>query len=286
MSQSPRRRVAVIDIGSNAVRLQIGALVEGRLMTEVFTRIPLGLGGSIFGGRARQIARRERRCLAETVLGMRHLIAGMKPCRYSAVATAALRGAANRQQVIDEVYRGSGVRIRVLSGYQEAAMIGSYIASHFPAAKAVVNADIGGGSTDCALLANGRLLAGETFALGTARADGGSAAEKERCRQWLRQYCPPPAVVTSSGGSATELQACCGAITRRHLLRWRRQISGLSVAELAHRYQMQPDRAAHIEAALDIYLLILGQGIKRIEPVRGGLSEALIWHRLCQAPRR
>lgn len=273
------RRYAVIDIGSIAVRLQIAARVEGKLLTEVFTRVPLGLGSNAYGSQRRISAATCRRLIA-TLTGMQHIIASMKPCRYRMVATAAVRNAANRAEIAEAVRAQCGAPLHVLSGREEASIIGGYAASHF-AATAVVNADVGGGSTDCAVLVNSKLAAAATFALGTARAGGGSAAEKARCLAWLQAHTPARAVVSSSGGSATQLQQCCSKLTARHLARWQRQIAGLSIAALAAQTQMSPDRAAHAADAVDIYRLILkGTAAAAIQPVRGGLAEAIIWSKL------
>ena len=274
-------RYAVIDIGSIAVRLQIATVAEGKLLTEVFTRIPLGLGGGTFNGRRREISARNCRRLADTISGMQLLIASMKPCRYSVVATAAVRDAINGNSVSDHIRQHCGIRLRILSGRAEATIIGCYAASHFPAAPAVLNADIGGGSTDCAIISGGKLQIAATFAIGTARPNGGSDEEKNRYRQWLQQHTPAQAVISSSGGSATQLQQLCGTLSETRLARWQKEINGLSVTELSARYDMSPDRAAHAMDAVDIYrLLLAASGGKNIQPVRGGLSEALIWDKL------
>ena len=285
------RRHAVIDIGSIAVRLQIGRWEEGKVLTEVFTRIPLGLGGSAYrhrgssdgGQRGQRISAASQRRLVETLAGMMRLVAAMKPCRTTVIATAAIRDAANRAEVLQTVKRECGIAIRVLSGSEEAAETGAHAAGHFPRAAAVLNADIGGGSTDCALVQKGALVAAETFALGTARRGGGGAQEKTRCHEWLRAHTPARVVVTASGGSAMQMKHCCGELSERAFTRWQRQTKGMSVAALAAAYQMEPDRAAHVVTAVEFYrLLIKATACKVIQPVRAGLAEAVIKRKLAR----
>ena len=281
MSESGRR-AAVVDIGSNAVRLQVGKNVDGKVITEVFTRVPLALGGGAFragagAGAARNISAPLRRRLVHILAGMARLTAAMHPCTLRAVATAALRSAPNRAAVLEEIKRECGIRVRVLSGAEEAAILGRYAASHFPSARVVLNADIGGGSTDCALIKDGKLTAAETFHLGTSRADGGAQEEKARCAEWLQQNVPKGAVVSCSGGSARVLYECCGALSIRQLTKWQRAVQKLTAAEIAARHPITPDRAAQVNEAVALYCLLLrGAAVDSIHPVHGGLAEALI----------
>ena len=277
----PVSRYAVIDLGSIAVRLRIGTIAEGNLLTEVFTRVPLGLGRTTYGSAQHVISAAAIRRLTDTLTGMRLVINAMKPCRHCVVATAAVRDAANRRQVVERVRERSGIRIRVLSGREEAAIIGGHAAASFPATATVVNTDIGGGSTDCAVTRGGQLVAAATFTLGTTRAGGGSDEQKRACHDWLAAHTAPGAIISASGGSARVLQQSSGALTEQALLRWQRRVRGTSPTQLAVRYEVTPDRAAHMADAVALYRLVLrATAASEIHPVQAGLSEALIWRAL------
>lgn len=282
MPESPRRH-AVVDIGSNAVRLQVGVLLAGAVHTEVFTRVPLALGGGVFQGRAQRVTAAQLRRLTAALTGMTQLVTSMKPCRLSVVATAALRAAANRPEVLAQLRQACGISVRVLSGHEEACLLGRYAAAHHPQAAAVLNADIGGGSTDCALVRGGEVVQHETFCLGTARADGGAAAEQARCVAWLRAQMPVCAVVCASGGSARVLQQCCGGLSARHLAAWKQRVRHLSAAQVAARYPITTDRAAQVHEALALYRLLLrGTAARVIHTVPGGLAEAVLMQALAR----
>ena len=129
MSESPRR-LAVIDIGSNAVRLHVALLhqAEDDCLTEVFTRVPLALGVDVFGEGDNRIGPP----LEKIVDGMKRLIDSMQPLAWQAVATAALRQARNRQATLNRLRKNVGVSVRILSGEEEAALIGCSIGARHP----------------------------------------------------------------------------------------------------------------------------------------------------------
>src|SRR5215217_3588464 len=114
----PRMLCACIDIGSNTTRVLVAEATRGGL-TEVlqrrsFTRLGRGLkaGAAIPRDKIEEVARvvAEQRRVAEH--------AGASALR--AVATAAIRGAANRDEVVETVRDAGGVDLAVLDGDEEA----------------------------------------------------------------------------------------------------------------------------------------------------------------------
>lgn len=84
------------------------------------------------------------------------------------VATSALRDAPNRNLFINRVYQKHGVRIKVIDGHKE-ALYGGIAAQNLLPIQEGVTVDIGGGSTELALIQNGHVQETISFNLGTVR---------------------------------------------------------------------------------------------------------------------
>jgi exopolyphosphatase/guanosine-5'-triphosphate,3'-diphosphate pyrophosphatase len=142
----PVTTVAVVDIGSNSVRLFLctgwgDGGPEGE-RTTVITALRRGAADD--GTVATDALQRLDECLADYA----ERIASFGPDLVVPVATSATRDAPNRHEVADIVQRRLGAPVRVLSGEEEAgyAFAGARLAVAGGAAVTVV--DIGGGSTE------------------------------------------------------------------------------------------------------------------------------------------
>ncbi len=156
---------AVIDIGSNTVRLVIFGgppRAPGVLLNEKVTA-RLGKGVAENGKlspRSRQMAL-EALARYATILrlrGVRHV---------DAVATAASRDAENGPAFLDAI-RALGIDVRLLSGEEEALASAAGVAAAFPGAKGIV-ADLGGGSLELVDIDGENRTHGTSLPLGTLR---------------------------------------------------------------------------------------------------------------------
>lgn len=157
------QRLAAIDIGSNSIKL---AIVEAAA-SDSFTLI---------------LQERERVRLGQETLRNQMLspdaisrsieainkfrqIAESKDCEtVIAVATASVREADNSKEFVDEVLAKTGVTLDVLSPVEEARLIGIAAVQNVGMQKdALLNIDIGGGSTELSLMRDG--VAEELFSL-------------------------------------------------------------------------------------------------------------------------
>ena len=90
--------------------------------------------------------------------------------RVVAIATASVREARNARAFINEVRRRTGIIVEVLSGIEEARLIGVAAAQGCaPPGATLINIDIGGGSTELSLMRDGvpvRLLSLKLGAVG------------------------------------------------------------------------------------------------------------------------
>ncbi|MBF1694346.1 MAG: phosphatase, partial [Selenomonas sp.] len=154
---------AIIDIGSNTIRMAVYQ-IEGDAFTMLMKRKhTAGLAGCLADGRLT----REGVDLTIKILGgFVDLIDALGISRVHAFATAALRTATNRAAVLAEIERRTGVRIRVLSGAEEAAYAFRGAAASIPYADGIM-ADIGGGSTEIVSFAGGTMQERWSLPLGS-----------------------------------------------------------------------------------------------------------------------
>jgi exopolyphosphatase/guanosine-5'-triphosphate,3'-diphosphate pyrophosphatase len=140
--------VAAIDVGTNAVRLEIArALPGGALETLHQERDPIRPGEGVFLS-GRMPAEVEERLVATlrryAALCRRH------KARVRAVATSAMREAKNGPDVVRRVRAATGLELEVISGREEARLIcAGVLRGRAPTAPALL-VDIGGGSTEVA----------------------------------------------------------------------------------------------------------------------------------------
>ena len=139
-------RVGVVDIGTNSTRLLV-AKIDGGALTELarrttVTRLGEGLEAS---GRLSDTAMAR---VSEALAGYRQALDEHSAERVVAVATSAMRDAANGPEFRDEIERRFGLDARTISGDEEARLtfLGA-TAGRDPAAATLV-VDIGGGSTE------------------------------------------------------------------------------------------------------------------------------------------
>ncbi|MGI9338561.1 MAG: hypothetical protein ACR2P4_08645 [Gammaproteobacteria bacterium] len=275
MKQARRRvRVAAVDAGSNATRLLLGEWQGGGVFVEeMFLRVPLRLGGDGGGVWSAQKIRK----LAMILRAYGIILKAAAPDDWQAVATAALRECDNRREVLASVKRISGIRLRVLSGREEAELAGRFVASSF-AGRLVLNMDTGGGSTDCAVVKKGKVLAAESFDIGTARRTGARA--KAQMQLWLRQQAAmhKNIVLTGSGGSVRALEKMCGGtIDKKALTKLLPVVAKMTPSLRARRFGLAADRAASVVPAMRIYLCALeSTNAPRLHAIAGGLCQAVI----------
>ena len=174
------RPVAVVDIGSNSVRLVVYDGLR-RSPAPVFNeKILCGLGrGVAIGGRldkdgiVRALAALRRFRTLTRQIGARQVFA---------VATAAAREADNGAAFIDEAEAALGVNIAVLSGKEEARYAALGVIAGIPDADGIAG-DLGGGSLELIDIKGGKLRDGITLPIGPLRLidmSGGSIVKAKK----------------------------------------------------------------------------------------------------------
>jgi exopolyphosphatase/guanosine-5'-triphosphate,3'-diphosphate pyrophosphatase len=280
---------ACIDIGSNTTRVLVAEARDGWL-TEVlqqraFTRLgrDLAPGGRIPRAKIDEVARVvvEQRRLAEE--------AGATALR--AVATAAIRGAANRDEVVAAV-ADAGVELVVLDGEEEARLtfLGATGSQQLLPPGRVGVVDVGGGSTEIAVGTPGEEVEWwMSVPLGSAQltdehlhSDPPSPADLHamdaRARAALDGIDVPAAgYAMGVGGSATSLRRLVGPVLdAQSLERALGVLTGAPAATVATQHAIEPERVPLLPAGI----LLLAACARRLgQPLQvgcGGLREGVL----------
>lgn len=163
------RRFAVIDLGTNSVKLHIAERDSTGRWSPVVDRSEVTRLGEGLADTGRIAPEAQERTLA-AIRGMVEEARGLGAERVVAVGTMGMRSAANSDEFVAQVQANCGVTIEVISGEDEARL--AYLAVReslgIPGG-AVVVFDTGGGSTQVTLGSDGRILERFSLNLGAAR---------------------------------------------------------------------------------------------------------------------
>jgi exopolyphosphatase/guanosine-5'-triphosphate,3'-diphosphate pyrophosphatase len=281
---------AAIDIGSNTTRVLVAEPGEGQLRTVMEQRAYTRIGkASKHNGRidADKIAE-----VAEVVATQVRLAAELGAEAIRTVATAAIRDAANRDEVVAEIARVAGVAVEVLSEDEEGrlAFVGATKTLGHPVEGEIAVVDVGGGSSEIVL---GTVPGGahhvHSFKIGSGsladdflEKDPPSAAELRALRDHLGDFfegveIERPDQAVAVGGSATSLRRLVGAVLEYETLeRAVRVLAGAPIIEVARRFELDARRVRVLPAGvllLEKLSELLGQPL---QIGKGGLREGVI----------
>jgi exopolyphosphatase/guanosine-5'-triphosphate,3'-diphosphate pyrophosphatase len=290
MQDTPGMLCAAIDIGSNTTRVLVAEPVDGQLKKvmeqRAYTRINKAIDddGAILPEKVEEVA--------EVVATQVRLARELGAETIRAVATAAVREAANGERAAKAIAKAAGVAVDVLSDEEEGRLsfIGATKTLGHPVSGPVGVVDVGGGSTEVILgsvqdgaqdvrswKVGSGVLADEMLA-----SDPPSAAEIRKVRDRIDDIfegveLDHPAQAVAVGGSATSLRRLVGAVLEYETLeRGIRVLCGDPAAEVARRFELDPERVRIL--ATGVLLLekmseLLGQPL---QIGKGGLREGVI----------
>ncbi|CAN5243188.1 Ppx/GppA phosphatase family protein [soil metagenome] len=292
-----------IDIGSNTTRLLVatgGARAQRcatltdsvrqplrQLMAErSFTRIGRSLGDD---------GRIPKEKIAETaaVAGAQARLAReMGAGTVAAVATAAVRDAVNRDELVAAVEHAADVELRVLPSSEEARLsfAGATRTLPEPARGIIAVVDVGGGSTEIAVGAPdgtvewsqsvrvGSGLLADTYLRSDPPALDELDAARERVGELFSTLAPPVArVAVAVGGSATSLRRLVGGdLDERTLAEGVAVLSRTRIEEVARRFALDPERVRLLPAGIIVLGAACGCLGLPLRIARGGLREGVI----------
>ena len=173
-------RVGVVDVGSNSVRLVV---FDGAARSPAYfynEKIMCGLGaGMSETGRLHPEGR--RRALS-ALRRFQYLARGMDLPPLTAVATAAVRDAADGPEFCAQVLRESGLHIHVIDGQEEARLSAQGVLLGWPGAYGLI-CDIGGSSMELAEITQGRVGKRVTSSLGPLKLKDLPEIGRASCRE-------------------------------------------------------------------------------------------------------
>ena len=162
-------RFAVIDLGTNSVRFDVYQIMRGTRVQRLHReKVMVRLGQGVFLD-----GRLDRHAIRRTYLAFlrfKKIASTLHVQKFIAFGTSALRESQDSQTFIKFLAEKTGIDVRVITGLEEAHLIGRGVLENERLPKgqfAVV--DIGGGSTEILVCRGRRILFAESFPLGTAR---------------------------------------------------------------------------------------------------------------------
>ena len=163
MSTPQPRDVAVVDVGSNSVRLVLYR-VEGRAIWTVHNeKVLAGLGRGLDS--SRRLNPEGAAAALAALRRFRAVLDGARPSEIHTAATAAVREAEDGAEFVARVREEAGLELRVLSGEEEARWAALGVIAGMPSASGVVG-DLGGSSLELTRIGDGRVGPGVTLPLG------------------------------------------------------------------------------------------------------------------------
>lgn len=159
---------AVIDIGSNSVRMLVFKKTSRfgfYLLREVKSRVRISENSYQNGGVLQEAAMRRAE---KAIAGFAEVARSLHARKIICVATSAVRDAPNKNDFLKRIQSVSGINIRVIDGKKE-ALYGGVAALNLLPLENGITIDIGGGSTELALIKNGVIEDTISFQLGTVR---------------------------------------------------------------------------------------------------------------------
>ena len=172
LSMLEKDTVAVIDVGSNSIKLLVARKgSESKSLEKVFsqtfeTRISAGISHQ-----NHELAEDAMLAGSQSIAILVDLARSYEPKAIKIVATSAVRDARNAEQFVNRVYNETGVKIDVLTGIEEATFIGRGLRcdpliedmEHF------IQMDIGGGSLELIRLSKDSIKKVCSLQLGAVR---------------------------------------------------------------------------------------------------------------------
>jgi exopolyphosphatase/guanosine-5'-triphosphate,3'-diphosphate pyrophosphatase len=283
-------RLAAIDIGSNASRLLISEVIEGKDGKPQFNkinliRVPLRLGFDVFENG--EISKPKRGMILQTMKAYSHLLKAYDIQHVKACATSAMRGAANSEDIIRKVKLETGIEIKIITGDEEATLIyENHIAENMDRQHSYLYIDVGGGSTELTFFADGKLKYKESFNIGTIRILKGLVNERtwEDMKDHLKTNTKSnlPMVAIGSGGNINKIFSLSkrkeGKPLSLELLKdYYKELSNFSLEDRIRIYRLREDRADVIVPAMQIYINVMRwTNIDEIFVPKIGLADGLI----------
>ncbi len=281
-------KFAAIDIGSNAVRLQIARLNDNPLepfKKVEFVRIPIRLGVDAFN--EGKITKEKRAIFYKAMQSFQLLMELYEVDHYMACATSAMREAKNGKKIVQRVLEDIGLKIHIIDGKRESELILKSIKQHLKPGKNYLSIDVGGGSTEMTVIKDRRPFDSVSFDVGTVRLLDNAVKKKSWdeiesfVKSHIKDFNDAEAIATS--GTINKIAMIINPSTDPHITsvqleNFYKDVKKMSMIERIEKYKLNPDRADVIAPSASIYLKILGWGnIEKMHAPSAGLKDGILY---------
>ncbi len=290
MSALKVRKFAAIDIGSNAIRLLTHNVIEEkdkvtRFRKSALIRVPVRLGEDSFT--VGEISENNVERMIDTMKAFKLLMGVHGVEKYMACATSAMREANNGIEVIEKIEKESGIKIELIDGKREAAIIASTdLKQLIQKDQSYLYIDVGGGSTEFTIFSGDKIKISKSFKLGTVRLLNNLVGERTwtKLEEWIKENVKDISTLSiiGSGGNINKLHKMSGRkegdpLSYVWLNAQFRFLESLSYDDRISELGLNPDRADVIIPAARIFLSAAKwSGAKKIHVPKIGLSDGII----------
>jgi exopolyphosphatase/guanosine-5'-triphosphate,3'-diphosphate pyrophosphatase len=283
-------KFAAVDIGSNAARLQISAVLrhpeKGIHFKKVeYVRFPLRLGIDVF--KMQTISPQREANILKLLHSYKLLMELHEVDDYMVLATSAMREAANGAAIVKRVKEELGLEMQIISGDEESTYVNKALWRSLDD-KNYLHIDVGGGSTEVTLYSEKQMLASRSFEIGSIRLleDTVSPAVWQDMQDWVETNVRnrlPKLLAVGIGGNINKVASMAKnkekvrSITTKDIEFIQAQIAAKSFEERINELDLNPDRADVILLASNIYLSVMKWAkIKEILIPGLGLKDGII----------
>ncbi|HBI40939.1 MAG TPA: exopolyphosphatase [Tenacibaculum sp.] len=287
-------KYGAIDIGSNAIRLLVTNIIESenddrdpQFKKSSLVRVPIRLGADAFVTGIISDENIDR--MIDTLKAFKLIMKVNGVSKYKACATSAMREASNGKLIVDTILKETDVKIDIIDGKKEAAIISSTdLSSLIKSDSTYLYVDVGGGSTEFTLFSKGKIINSKSFKIGTVRLINNTKSENKlifkKVQKWIEDNTKDYKRISliGSGGNINKLFKMSGRelgkpISYIYLNAQYQFLKKMTFQERISELGLNPDRADVIIPATKIYLSAMKwSGARKIFVPKIGLSDGII----------
>ena len=286
------KKYAAIDIGSNAIRLLVSNVIlredlEPQFKKSALVRVPIRLGSDSFVKGTISKENIERMISAIEAFKLLMDVHGIE--KYKACATSAMREASNGKEIAEKILIETGVKIDIIGGKEEAAIISSTdLHELISGEKSYLYVDVGGGSTEFTIFSKGKIVKSKSFKIGTVRVLNNTKEQNKeafkKVESWVKENTSNyrKIALIGSGGNINKLFKMSGRtegapISYIYLNAQYQFLKKMSYSDRITELSLNPDRADVIIPATKIYLSAMKwSGARKIYVPKIGLADGII----------
>ncbi len=282
-------KLAAIDIGSNAIRLQIIRVIQENDLVSFkkleYLRFPLRLGKDVF--KEGKIGATTQQKFEKLMRIFKLLMDLYEVDDYIAVATSAMREAENGTSIVQQIATYFNLKIDIIAGKVEAEMLSKAIVPYLDD-KNYIHIDVGGGSTELNLYKGKEKINSQSFKVGSVRQLNASDRKDKfkKMGEWMKleeNKLKKPIIAVGTGGNINKLyklsrQQRNNSVSLTELSALRMYVKEFDYQKRINILKLNPDRADVIIPASEIYIEVMKlAGADQIMVPGVGLKDGLLY---------